>query len=207
MKKIILVFALLIALFSDTLFAQDYKEYMKLYREGYKSSFTSNPTAPLKAEDMINIHFYEPDEKYVMQANIELITNSTPFKMPTYDGSSKEFIRYATATGKVNGKNIKLTLYKNLELSNNPTYKDYLFLPFTDLTNDKETYGGGRYMDFRSQEIENGKLIIDFNKAYNPYCAYSTGYRCPVPPEENNLNIKISAGERKYTGAIKNRII
>ncbi len=185
--------------------AQDYKEFINLHREGYKAAFINDPNAPLKEMDMKNLHFFKPDEAYRVTASITILTNMQPFKMPTYDGAPKEFIRYATATAKVKGKTITLTLYKNLELSNNPQYKDYLFLPFTDLTNSKETYGGGRYMDFNLRQIENGELIIDFNKAYNPYCAYSTGYRCPVPPEENNLNIKIQAGEKKYTGDMKKR--
>jgi len=77
-------------------------------------------------------------------------------------------------------------------------YRDYLFLPFKDATNGDSTYGGGRYIDIRMSEINNNTLTIDFNKAYNPYCAYSDGFNCPVPPLENHLEVALEAGERKF---------
>jgi uncharacterized protein (DUF1684 family) len=78
-----------------------------------------------------------------------------------------------------------------------PQYKDYLYLPFKDFTNGESTYGGGRYLDFKMSDIqENQTIIIDFNKAYNPYCAYSDGYSCPIPPSENHLQVFIEAGEK-----------
>jgi len=80
---------------------------------------------------------------------------------------------------------------------NNPEYKDYLFFPFTDLTNNASTYGGGRYIDLR---IPQGNVIVlDFNKAYNPSCAYSPKYSCPIVPGENNIDVAITAGV-KYEG-------
>lgn len=92
-----------------------------------------------------------------------------------------------------------------MALAMNPAYKDLLFLPFTDQTNNKETYGGGRYIDLNVNDIRNNHLEIDFNKAYNPYCAYSDGYRCPIPPEENDLPISIIVGEKLYTGEKKHK--
>jgi uncharacterized protein (DUF1684 family) len=103
----------------------------------------------------------------------------------------------------INGKDFQLTLYKNEIPSPNPKYSDLLFLPFTDETNGKTTYGGGRYIDVSIKDIKNGFLALDFNKAYNPYCAYSNGYRCPVPPEENDLQLEILAGEKLFTGKHK----
>lgn len=76
-------------------------------------------------------------------------------------------------------------------------YKDYLFFPFTDTTNGNETYDGGRYIDLRIPASGN-EIIIDFNKAYNPFCAYSAGYSCPIVPAENNLDIPITVGVRYY---------
>jgi len=75
-----------------------------------------------------------------------------------------------------------------------PIYKNHIFIPFTDLTNGEETYGGGRYID---ATIPKGKSItLDFNYSYNPYCHYTEGYNCPIPPKENFLDIKIKAGEK-----------
>jgi uncharacterized protein (DUF1684 family) len=85
-----------------------------------------------------------------------------------------------------------LNVYQSHTLREKEGYKDYLFLPFTDLTNGNETYGSGRYIDLRIPERET--IIIDFNKAYNPYCAYNYGYACPIPPKENKLKVEIRAG-------------
>ena len=86
-----------------------------------------------------------------------------------------------------------------MELMENPQYKDYLFLPFTDLTNNETTYGGGRYIDLKLKDIrEEGRLTIDFNKAYNPYCAFGEGFSCPIPPDANKLNVRVEAGEQNY---------
>jgi uncharacterized protein (DUF1684 family) len=83
-----------------------------------------------------------------------------------------------------------LTAFQDLE---NPRGK--LFIPFTDLTNGKETYGGGRYLDIIIPETDS--FILDFNLAYNPYCAYNHTYSCPIPPEENFINNQVKAGEKK----------
>ena len=79
-----------------------------------------------------------------------------------------------------------------------PQYRDYLFIPFKDLTNEDATYGGGRYIDAKTTDITSGEMILDFNKSYNPYCAFSDAYSCPIPPDENHLNIKIEAGEQEF---------
>ena len=76
--------------------------------------------------------------------------------------------------------------------------REYLFVPFGDATSGFESYGGGRYIEFYISDIKNNKVIIDFNKAYNPYCAYTTGYNCPIPPTENMLTVAITAGEKNY---------
>ena len=98
---------------------------------------------------------------------------------------------------------MQLTLYRSVALSMLPDYKDYLFLPFTDETNGTETYGGGRYIDMRDGDIKDGKVVIDFNRAYNPYCAFSGGYACPKPPDENHLPMAIQAGEKQFAGEKK----
>ena len=81
---------------------------------------------------------------------------------------------------------------------NDEKYKNYLFVPYTDLTSGNKSYGGGKYLDFMMEDIQNNMLLIDFNKAYNPYCAYTSGYNCPIPPRENNLLIAIKAGEMNF---------
>jgi len=196
---------ILLLLFSLNSFAQSYSEKIEKHRESYKQDFVKETNSPLKEEDLKNLHFYDADSTFVVSAEVEILKNEKIFKMPTYDGTSKEFYRYAKVSFNLNGKNLQMTLYKSIALAGNPLYKNLLFLPFTDETNNKETYGGGRYIDLSSKEIKNNKIEIDFNKAYNPYCAYIDGYRCPVPPEENDLQLEIKAGEKLYTGEKKHR--
>ncbi len=198
-------FFLLLFLSFQHLYAQQFATEIQEHREKYKADFLNNPQAPLKAADFGHLHFFDADSNYRIVSTVTLLKNQKVFHMPTYDGTSKEFIRYARIKFKLGDQQLELTLYRNMALAINPAYKDYLFLPFTDLTNGKESYGGGRYLDLRISDIQNEQLIIDFNKVYNPYCAYSDGYRCPVPPEENDLAVAIVAGEKMYTGDKKKR--
>src|SRR5690606_10222897 len=121
-----------------------------------------------------------------------------PFMMPTRSGKVKEYRQYALITFQLHGKDITMAVYQSQTLIKDPKYKDHLFLPFTDDTNYKETYGGGRYIDLDLTDIKNSKIVVRFNKCYNPYCAYSDGYNCPIPPKENSLAIEIKAGEKAF---------
>ncbi|RBQ08991.1 DUF1684 domain-containing protein [Pedobacter miscanthi] len=186
-------------------FAQSYQEQIAKHRESYKEDFIKDNRSPLKKSDLQNLHFYDADSAYRVSAEVVLLKNEKVFKMPTFNGSSSDYYRYAHINFSLNGKTIQMTLYRSVALASNPTYKDHLFLPFTDETNNKETYGGGRYIDLDAKEIKDNRIEIDFNKAYNPYCAYSDGYRCPVPPEENDLELAVKAGEKLYTGEKKHQ--
>ncbi|RZK52232.1 MAG: DUF1684 domain-containing protein [Pedobacter sp.] len=185
--------------------AQNYNAQIEAHRANYKADFIKEERSPLKREDLKYLQFFEPDSNYRVNAKVKVLKNEKIFKMPTYDGTSKEFIRYAKVTFKLKDTTLSLTLYRNISLLMNPAYKNLLFLPFTDLSNNKTSYGGGRYIDLDLKSIKKNKIEIDFNKAYNPYCAYSDGYRCPIPPEENDLNTAILAGEKLYTGEKKHK--
>lgn len=186
-------------------FSQNFEKQIATHREHYKADFVSNERSPLKDADLKYLNFYDADSTYQVLALVELLQNERAFKMPTYAGTTADYMRYAILKFNLHGKPVKLTLYRNIALAANAAYKNYLFLPFTDRTNNKETYGGGRYIDLNTSAIVDGKLQLDFNKAYNPYCAYSDGYRCPIPPEENDLPIAIEAGEKRYTGEKKQK--
>jgi len=197
--------SILLLFVSLNTFAQSYSEQISKHREEYKQDFIKDNNSPLKKKDLQNLHFYEADSTYKVIAEVELLKNEKVFKMPTFNGTSSDYYRYAHVNFNLNGIKIQMTLYRSVSLSTNPVYKDHLFLPFTDETNKKETYGGGRYIDLDAKEIVDGRIEIDFNKAYNPYCAYSDGYRCPVPPEENDLSLAIKVGEKLYSGEKKHR--
>lgn len=96
-----------------------------------------------------------------------------------------------------------LEVYQSPALMQKEELKDYLFIPFNDLTNYETTYAGGRYLDISRKDIKNNQVVIDFNKCYNPYCAYASGYSCPIPPAANKLNAKIEAGEKMFGKEVK----
>lgn len=179
-------------------YAQNHKAQIAEFRKGYMDDFLKDPHSPLKQEDLKYLRFYDADSTYRVTAKAELLTNQTPFVIPAFDGSAQQYVRYALLSFTLRDKPLQLTLYRSIALSANPAFGNYLFLPFNDDTNGKETYGGGRYIDLTTKDIKNGTIMIDFNKAYNPYCAFATGYSCPKPPDENNLDVAIFAGEKIF---------
>ena len=127
------------------------------------------------------------------------------FEMATYSGITKPYVKYGDLEFELGDTTLQMAIYQSLRLRQMPQYREYLFMPFKDDTNDDTSYGGGRYIDLTISDIQDGKVKIDFNKAYNPYCAYSDGYNCPVPPRANWLEVKIEAGEQLYVGEKKHR--
>jgi uncharacterized protein len=178
--------------------AQTFKEKTEDYIVHYKEKFKANKNAPVKEENFKYMRFYEPDSTYSVECAFERTPDAVEFQMPTYSGLFRAYIKYGILTFKLKDSTLHLSVYRNLTLKDNPTYKGYLFVPYKDLTNAKETYGGGRYLEMWETDIQNNKVVLDFNKSYNPYCAYSDGYNCPVPPSENHLKIKIEAGEKIF---------
>ena len=116
------------------------------------------------------------------------------FKMPTSTDRLPVYRRYGYVDFVVNGDSCRLEVYQNMALRKQKEFKDYLFIPFRDLTSGTTTYGGGRYLDTRIPT--SSTLLLDFNLSYNPYCAYSHRYSCPIPPEVNSLKILVLAGEK-----------
>ncbi len=176
-----------------------YEQQIMAHRTAYKAEFRSTPNSPLHTDsDLGMLRFYSPDIRYRVEATVTLTPDAEPFEMPTYSGKTQPQVKYATLSFVLNGQPYTLAIFRSLNLMRLPQYRDYLFLPFKDATSGKETYGGGRYLDLRLRDVQNGKLMLDFNKAYNPYCAYADGYSCPIPPKVNELPVVIEAGEQKW---------
>ena len=197
MRIIIYLLSFLLPFVSN---AQNYEQKIDSYRSELKSKFEKDTFGPLRKENIGYLNYYPANESFIVQAEVEILLGEKPFRMPTYDGTSNEYKRYALLHFQILGEKHTLTAYQSAAMFQNPLYKDYLFLPFIDETNGNETYAGGRYIELDASNVVNGKITIDFNKAYNPYCAYSSGYRCPQPPAENALNTPILAGEKAYIG-------
>ncbi|MFT4062406.1 MAG: DUF1684 domain-containing protein [Edaphocola sp.] len=147
-------------------------------------------------DDTAYICFFEANEQYRVKAKITLLDNEPVFQMPTASGKTKDAQKVAVLEFAINGKPLKLYAYQLIKLREKPETAGELFVPFTDNTNGRSSYGGGRYIDLNLRNIKDGSITIDFNRAYNPYCAFTTGYNCPIPPKENYLNTKIKAGEK-----------
>lgn len=175
---------------------------LKAFREGRDKAFRDKDESPLKEEDFSafkGLNYFPEDKKFRVTASFRRTSGKKYFRMPTSTGESKKFVKYGVLTFKLNGKWRTLSVYQAEAklLKEFPEYADLLFVPFRDLTSGGETYGGGRYIDIKTPA--KNKAILDFNLAYNPNCAYgSDGYSCPIPPKENFLRVKISAGERTF---------
>jgi len=198
MSRISIITIYILGLFSTFSFAQDFKAEIEKFREEYKAEFLKSKFSPLKQEDFEYLRFYEPNPKFRVECTFVATKNGKPFELPTSSGETKTYVKFGELTFQLDGKKHTLAVYKSPEMQQIPHYRDYLFIPFKDLTNGKESYGGGRYIDLRMRQLDKDKVILDFNKSYNPYCAFSEEYSCPIPPKENHLTIAIEAGEKNY---------
>jgi len=143
-----------------------------------------------------HLNYYKLKTSFIKDASFERYNDATHFFMKTTTDRLPEYSLYGRVSFRHKGKEYHLNVYQNIELVKKPGFEKHLFIPFNDETNGKTTYGGGRFLDVT--ETGEDTLLIDFNKAYNPYCAYNHKYSCPIPPEANNLEITIKAGEKKF---------
>lgn len=196
MKKYILIFLLLPLLaFSQKMVSQEIMD-VKKFQKDLDTEYLDSKTTPLRGDNFTNFKghpFFPFEMKYRVTAKFVKTKRAKPFELPTSSGKTKSYKEYGKATFELDGKPYTLTLYQSLDLIKQEKYKDYLFLPFRDATNEKETYGGGKYMDLK---IPKGNtILLDFNQSYQPYCAYNAyDYNCPIVPEENKLPVEIRAG-------------
>jgi len=193
MKKIFFLISCCIC-FAASHSQTSYKDSIKAYIKNYVSQHEV-----VKGKDRNAMHFFPPDQRYRVVARFEKKENGSWFQIPTSGKMKKTYRVYGVLHFNIHDTTVQLNLYQSQDLMQNDQYRNYLFLPFTDLTTGKETYESGRYIDLTIEDIRNNQVVIDFNKAYNPYCAYVSGvYNCPVPPRENHLNVAIRSGEMKY---------
>jgi uncharacterized protein len=163
----------------------------------FQADYVSNHEV-VTGKDKNYFRFFNVDSLYHIKASFERISDSIGFTMKTSGAVTKHYYRYGKISFILRDSLLHLTMYQSKDLMTNDQYKDYLMIAFTDLTTGDESYGSGRYLDFMIADIQNNSLTIDFNKAYNPYCAYATGFNCPLPPKENNLGASIMAGEKAF---------
>lgn len=160
----------------------------EVFRDDYQSPLTAEQQA-----DFTGLNYYPENPSLDVTATLEPFSAFEPVQMITSKGSIQAFNRVGRLHFTVDGVEQALTLYQDAG-------GQYLFLPFTDATSGDETYDAGRYVEVESAGMEDEVQLvrIDFNRAYNPYCAYNEDWVCPVPPAENRLSVSIRAGEKKF---------
>lgn len=189
MKNVLLLLLILYAV--SGVKAQNYDAKLKEHRDGRNLEMTDTAASPLKPEERLKfreLNFFPADSAYCLNADFIKSKRKEIITMPTSSGKQKTYYKIGIAVFELQQKRCTLSVFQPVQL------KDHLFIPFTDLTSGDETYGGGRYIE----AVFTGKksIRIDFNYCYNPYCAYTSGYSCPIPPKENFIDLHIRAGEK-----------
>lgn len=197
MKKIIILFVLgfILGCNQDKQPVLGLTEFQKELNAFYKDASKS----PLKKKDLKNfkgLDFYKFDSTYVVKAKFKRTPNEKPFKMKTTTDRLPNYVKFGIIEFQLEGKTHQLNIYQNLDILDDEGYEDYLFLPFLDNTNGEGSYAGGRYVEARIPE--GNILVIDFNKAYNPYCSYNDKYSCPIVPRENYIDANVFAGVKAF---------
>ena len=173
-------------------------ERLEHYWAEIDSAYRDTLHSPLPMEERVhftNLPRFAADKAYCVTARYEPGAGEV-FGMKTSTEREPKYQQVGTLHFTLEGVDEQLTVYRNIDLSRLDGYRNYLFVPFTDLTNGESTYGGGRYLDLEGPLGETVEL--DFNRAYNPYCAYGGHYSCPIPPEENHLEVAVRAGVLKH---------
>ncbi|MGI9543439.1 MAG: DUF1684 domain-containing protein [Cyclobacteriaceae bacterium] len=198
-KNIVILGAFLVVIavvyYSFCSFQVDYQTAIQQERAEKDNYMRTDPESPLPESlkaDFTGLSYYPIDENYKVKASLQKIERQELLTMATNDGKEEQYIKYAYANFKIDGKEQKLLLLQPYQTDED----DYLFLAFGDGTSGGQTYGGGRYLDLEMTSKKH--ITLDFNLAYNPFCAYSDGYSCPLPPAENLLERPIRAGEKDF---------
>jgi uncharacterized protein (DUF1684 family) len=200
MKNPLMILALILIISSCTNpIDEAYLESMEIHRAEINKEFANPETSPLTEagiEHFEGLEFFPANPDYMVKARFVLNPDPEAFEMETTTQRRPIYVKYGEAHFTLQEEEIVLEIYQSDKAKQMEEFKEHLFLPYKDLTNGEESYGGGKFIDLKIPEGE--YIIIDFNKAYNPYCAYNHKYSCPIPPEANHLNIRVPAGVKAY---------
>ena len=169
------------------------------FRDGRDREFRNRAESPLTDEGFAafdGLKYFPADDKFRVTATIERTADAKLFMMPTSSGKVKRFSKYGMLRFRIAGRPYQLSVFQaDADVrAAHPEFADLLFIPFRDRTSGKETYSVGRYIDIKTPKGK--RVTLDFNLAYNPNCAYgSDKYSCPIPPKENSLQLRVTAGE------------
>ncbi len=166
------------------------------FRQQIDDFMGQHPQSPLDDEDkrhFTGLNYYDETPDTIFEVDVARFPADEPqIEMETSTGEVRPYRRWGRFSFTVAGEEAALTIYSDGQ---------GFFLPFKDATNGKETYGAGRYLDNHRpglEQISDNKIRVNFNFAYNPYCAYSPAYSCPLPPAENWAKVPVRAGEKNF---------
>jgi uncharacterized protein (DUF1684 family) len=167
---------------------------MEQFRQAKDRFFRNDPHSPLtpgQRDGFAGLSYFEENPALRLELELEMFDQQDKITMQTSTGDVQEYLRWGRFQFEVDGQLAQLTLYLA------PASNSY-FLPFSDATSGQETYGAGRYLEV--EPLPGGGFLVDFNMAYNPYCAYNALWSCPITPPENRLKVRIEAGEQTPAG-------
>jgi len=175
---------------------KEYEAEIKKERQAKDDYMRSSDESPFGDEkkNFNKLNYFPIDFSYRISAKLVTIDHKKVVTLPTSDNLEKGYLEYAFAEFELGGEPCKLLI---LEIMEEGPYRGTLFLSFADATSANETYGAGRYLDVKKVPGASS-ATLDFNQAYNPYCAYSEKFSCPFPPKENVLKVAVRAGEKNY---------
>jgi len=163
---------------------------LDVFRAGKDDFFAHHPQSPLtrdQRQDFRGLDYFPENPALRLEVSVDEFTTKESFEMQTSTGDVQSYERFGRFRFQVDGQEAELTIYEN---------ENGFFLPFVDSLAGKETYPAGRYLE--PEPSNDGRFLVDFNLAYNPYCAYNAMWSCPITPGENRLKVPIRAGEKVY---------
>ena len=199
MKTTIQPYLLLVCLclLSNSLFAQwftkDATEFQNQLNEWYAGEENSPFKDDATRENFKELNFFTINDDYKVIAEFTKAKKKRTKQYATSSGQKHPYSEIGTVEFTLKGESVKLAVLKG-EFGEDDKFNDYLTIPFIDLTSGETTYGGGRYLGIWLQDIKYGKVELNFNLAYQPYCAYLKGYSCLIPPRKNFIPVKVEAG-------------
>ena len=199
MKYALIVAALLYGFVPSACSQNSDTKALRKFRRAKRKSLDRERGGPLDRRATRELCYYPFDPAWTVEAEVQKLPGGDTVRFATSDGQVRSYREYAYLSFDYGGEAHRLTVYRMIRVAYLPAaYADQLFLPFYDATNGANTYGGGRYLDLRIGDLNGERYSLDFNRAYNPYCAYADGYSCPVPPVKNRLALAVEAGECNF---------
>ena len=157
-------------------------------KDNFFSTHPQSPLTPEQKRSFSGLSYFEEDPGLRLEVQVDKFPEQRQFEMQTSTGQMQSYTRYGSFKFELDGQVAELTVYAS---------PHGFFLPFVDGLAGEETYPAGRYLD--PEPLDDDRFLVDFNLAYNPYCAYTDTYRCPFPPRENQITVPVTAGEKIYS--------